>query len=251
MVKQWYKFNPINGICDLIGKNDVEAFLSMRAINKNIDFNSGTPIKCKNDLWVINNLSTKEEIELVRNEFSDPKEIWRKIDISPKPYFVSSLGRVKVKYKNGKEKILSQYAKSGRKKLMVKLPVGEKKYKEIHVHQLVANAFIPNPEECECIYHKNGNIFDNSAKNLRWIDRHELGQLTGGLSNSMPVFKKDASTGEVLEWYESMAEAGRQNYLHRETIRMCIIGELKTAGGFLWEIDKELKKDKHKLRGIM
>ena len=28
-------------------------------------------------------------------------------------------------------------------------------------------------------------------------------------------------------------------------------GELKTAAGFLWEVDKELKKNKNKLRGIM
>lgn len=252
MVKQWYKLNPINGMSEVIGKNDVEAFISMKAINKNdINLDSGTPIKCRKDIWVINNLTTKEQIDVVRNEFFDPNERWKKIDVCTKPYYISTLGRVKVKYKNGKEKVLSQYAKSGRKKLMVKLPVGDKKYKEFHIHQLVALAFVPNPNNYECTYHKDHDIFNNRCNNIGWIDRSELGKLTGGLTNSMPVFKKDAKTKEIIEWYESMAEAGRQNYLHRETIRMCVAGELKTAGGFLWEIDKELMKDKNKLRGIM
>lgn len=252
MVKQWFKLNPINGIMEQIRKGDVEAFLSMRARNiQDINLNSGEPIKCKSDIWVINNLTTKDQISSVLNDFSSPIESWRKIPETQKQYLVSSLGRVKVVYKSGKEKILSQYAKSGRKKLMVKIPIEEKKYKEFHIHQLVANAFIPNPDNCECVFHKNGDILNNMSKNLRWIDRVELGQITGGLTNSMPVFKKDAKTKEVIDWYESMAEAGRQNYLHRETIRLCVSGELKTAGGFIWEIDEELKKNKHKLRGII
>lgn len=252
MIKQWFKLNPINGMLEQINKNDVEAFISMRAINKNnIDYSSGTPIKCRNDLWVINSLTTKEEIEAIKNDFYDPIETWRKVEIAIKPYYVSSLGRVKVIYKNGKEKILSQYAKSGRTKLMVKIPVDEKKYKEMHIHKLVASAFVNNPNNYECIYHKDGNIFNNSCKNLVWIDRSELGKLTGGLTNSIPVFKKDPKTKEIIDWYESMAEAGRKNYIHRETIRMCVNGELKTAAGFLWEVDKELKKNKNKLRGIM
>lgn len=252
MVKQWFKLNPINGIMEQIRKGDVEAFLSMRAKNiQDINLNSGEPIKCKSDIWVINNLTTKDQISSVLNDFSSPIESWRKIPETQKQYLVSSLGRVKVVYKSGKEKILSQYAKSGRKKLMVKIPIEEKKYKEFHIHQLVANAFIPNPDNCECVFHKNGDILNNMSKNLRWIDRVELGQITGGLTNSMPVFKKDAKTKEVIDWYESMAEAGRQNYLHRETIRLCVSGELKTAGGFIWEIDEELKKNKHKLRGII
>lgn len=251
MNNQWFKMNPINGVLEKIGRSDVESFVSMRAINKNVDYSSGEPIKCKNNLWVINSLTTKEQISSIINGFYDPIERWKKIDMAVKPYYISNLGRVKIVYKSGKEKILSQYCKSGRKNLTVKITVGDKKYKEIHVYKLVALAFIDNPHNYECVYHKNGDMFDNCSKNLEWIDRSELGRITGGLTNSIPVFKKDPETKEILEWYESMAEAGRQNYLHRETIRMCVNGELKTAGGFLWEVDKELKKDKNKLRGIM
>jgi hypothetical protein len=36
------------------------------------------------------------------------------------------------------------------------------------VHQLVANAFIPNPDNYTCINHKDGNKLNNSVDNLEW-----------------------------------------------------------------------------------
>jgi len=35
-------------------------------------------------------------------------------------------------------------------------------------HRLIANAFIPNPENKPCVDHINGISIDNSLKNLRW-----------------------------------------------------------------------------------
>lgn len=40
------------------------------------------------------------------------------------------------------------------------------------VHELVAEAWVPNPENMPYIRHKNGNTLDNQADNLEWtIDR--------------------------------------------------------------------------------
>jgi hypothetical protein len=41
------------------------------------------------------------------------------------------------------------------------------------VHRLVAKAFIPNPENKPYISHIDGNILNNCAKNLRWVDTIE------------------------------------------------------------------------------
>ena len=39
-----------------------------------------------------------------------------------------------------------------------------------YIHQLVAKAFVPNPNGYKNIMHKNGNKKDNRAVNLEWIE---------------------------------------------------------------------------------
>ena len=39
-----------------------------------------------------------------------------------------------------------------------------------YIHQLVAEAFVPNPNGYKNIRHKNGNKKDNRAVNLEWVE---------------------------------------------------------------------------------
>lgn len=41
------------------------------------------------------------------------------------------------------------------------------------VSRLIAQTFIPNPENKDYVNHKNGNPLDNSVENLEWVTRSE------------------------------------------------------------------------------
>lgn len=96
--------------------------------------------------------------------------------------------------------------------------------------------FLDPPEkEDQVLYHKNTMIRDNYAGNLAWIDKKELGKISGGKSNrSIPVLQIDPKTNEVINFYKSMAAAARDNYTHKENISAVIRGEQNTAVGYKW-----------------
>lgn len=101
------------------------------------------------------------------------KEIWKDIEGYDGFYQVSNLGRVR-SWKNARwgrcdkphSLTLSNHAKGY---TMVTLGQYEKKT----VHRLVAEAFIPNPENKSQVNHINGNKADNRVKNLEWVTNQE------------------------------------------------------------------------------
>ena len=55
----------------------------------------------------------------------------------------------------------------------------DKKPKMFLVHRLVAQAFIPNPDNKPEVDHINNNPHDNRLENLRWVTKSENGQNQG------------------------------------------------------------------------
>lgn len=96
------------------------------------------------------------------------KEIWKTIQGYENRYEVSNLGRVKslerIDRYNRKieEKILAPRKHTGGY-LRVQLSK-----KDFYIHRLVAEAFIPNPENKSQVNHIDGNKRNNRVDNLEW-----------------------------------------------------------------------------------
>lgn len=74
---------------------------------------------------------------------------------------------------NGIRKLASQNYTSRNKKYATVTAYVNGKQKHFYVHRLVAEAFIPNPENKPQVNHIDGNAKNNHASNLEWVTAKE------------------------------------------------------------------------------
>lgn len=96
------------------------------------------------------------------------EEIWKESSIPG--YFVSNLGGFRGR--SGKP-IKQQIHKNGYY-VYAMYPEGRKgKCKCVKIHRLVAEAFVPNPENKPFVNHIDGNKLNNNITNLEWCTNQE------------------------------------------------------------------------------
>lgn len=111
-----------------------------------------------------------------------------------------------------------------------------------YVHQLVARAFIGEPLPGDQVNHKDENKSNNAVDNLEWMTASEninYGTRTAKdrAKKSKPV-KQIAPNGEIINTFASATEAQKITGIQRTHISACCLGNIKTAGGFMWGFEK-------------
>ena len=174
-------------------------------------------------------------------------ETWRDVSGFEGKYLVSSQGRIiSLNYLNTKQPRFLKTFKHHSGYIMVNL--GENGRKS--VHQLVANAFINNPENKKYVNHIDGNKINNCVENLEWVTSKENMQhaIRTGLrdphNNNHPFGKNNSTskpvlqfsiTGQFIRRWDCMSDAAREFGCRPGQISNCACGRRKSVCGYIWK----------------
>lgn len=130
-------------------------------------------------------------------------------------------GRVLKAGKNTNGYLQVQLCKNGKRKAFL-------------VHRLVAEAFIPNPQNLPCINHKDETPLNNCMNNLEWCSyeyNNNYGTRTEKTAKIVLQLRKD---GSLVRVWPSIHEVQRQFGFNCSHISQCCRGKRHTAYGFRW-----------------
>lgn len=130
-----------------------------------------------------------------------------------------------------KSKLLKQ-GERGRGKLLYKFVIlsdGKGKVEHKAVHRIVAEAFIPNPDELEEVNHIDKNTKNNSVGNLEWCTK----QYNIEYSKNKRV--EQYYNGEKIAEYKSISYASQLTGISRTAINNVLKGWSMSAGGYEWK----------------
>ena len=166
------------------------------------------------------------------------KEIWKDIEGYEGLYQVSNMGRVR-SLKWGKVKFLKPTAnKYGYLRLYLRKDNSLKK--ALLIHRLVAQAFLPNPDNLPMVNHKDENPSNNIVSNLEWCDAKynaNYGNRNKKVAEALSkiVLQIDKNTNVIINIFPSLLEAEKQTGCNNGNICSCCNNRLKTAGGYKWK----------------
>lgn len=167
------------------------------------------------------------------------EEVWKDIAGYEGRYQVSTLGRVR----NSRTGRILKPSKCGESKKYLHIILYQGDHasrKSFGIHRLVADAFIPNPDNLSEVNHIDGNGTNNCVTNLEWISHMDnmvhaykvLGKKVACWDNfAKPIIRVE--DGQV---FNSIIEATKVcGHTNSTSISHCVTGKRKTAYGYHWK----------------
>lgn len=128
----------------------------------------------------------------------------------------------------------------------------ENKRKNVLLHRMVAEAFIPNENNLPCVNHIDNNRRNCISDNLEWCaqsynlkysyattDRKSKMNWKSGRDNknskSVLMYSKD---GIFIKRFDCICDAERELGISNSGIVACLKKRYKTAGGYIWKYAK-------------
>jgi len=185
------------------------------------------------------------------------QEIWKPIEDYEGYYEISNCGRVRSikrmvmsSIRNGGKRIVSERMLTPRIDrggyLRVTLVKSGCKRKDVFIHKLVAEAFIPNPDNLPIVNHKDENSSNNYDWNLEWCTqgyninygtgtqrRSATRKANGNGGRGRRIVQLDLD-GKLIQEFVSVRDAARQLGISRDTIKAVLSDKKESYNGYKW-----------------
>ena len=160
-------------------------------------------------------------------------------------YTITDDGHVfSLNYMNtGKKKELKRFI-DNRGYYAVNLSMGTRGNKKlVEVHRLVAEHFLPNPDNLPQVNHKDTDKLNPDISNLEWCTQSD--NIKHAYDNklisktSKRVIQFDLSTGETMAIFDSARDVERQLGISDTAISLCCNGKTKSCRGYGWKFEQQ------------
>lgn len=162
-------------------------------------------------------------------------EVWKNIKGFEGYFQVSSFGNVR-SLNNDKNDII-KYQNDLRGEIGIRIKEGIRKgyYSQIRLNRLVAETFIPNPNNYKYVMNIDGNLHNNNIDNLKWVNYNQ-DDYTWNLVHQYSRRGKWAAT------YRNTWVASQQTGISQLSIFKNCVGETKMGGDYYWRFGERVDK---------